>query len=276
MTLAVGRRIAGLGLSAVVLTAGSLWIGHQAEAPTADEAIEAGAPIASFNDLVAWLRRPTTTTAQPTATTRPEVTTTTMAPPTTTTAAPVTTVAPSATTAPVTPPTRPVPPTEAPATTVAPPPTTTAPAPPPPSGGAPAATQADLLAQVNARRATGLNCGGVWFPPVPPLTLQGTLGAAAQGHADDLATRNYFSHTGLDGSSPADRITAAGYRWRAWAENIAAGQVTTTAAITGWFNSPGHCENFMSSTVTQVGFGLAQNPSSTYRIYWVADMARPF
>jgi uncharacterized protein YkwD len=120
-----------------------------------------------------------------------------------------------------------------------------------------------------------MSCGGVWYPAVPALSLQGTLGSVAQAYADDMATYSFFSHTGRDGSTPADRITAAGYRWQAWAENIAAGQATTTAVVTAWFNSTGHCENFMSSTVTQIGFGLTQNPSSTYRIYWVADMAAP-
>jgi uncharacterized protein YkwD len=269
MTINLRRRMAGLGVAAVVLTAGSFWIGHQAE-PRSDESVAAAEPIASFNDLLAWLRRPTTTTtARPTTTTvRP---TTTTKPPTTTTVAPTTTKPPVTTTTvrPTTTTVRPTTTTVAPTTTAAP--ATTVPA----SGGAATATQLDLLAQVNARRATGVSCGGTWFPAVPALSLQGNLGTAAQNYAVDMATYNYFSHTGRDGSSPGDRITAAGYRWQAWAENIAAGQQTTTAVVTAWFNSTGHCENFMSSSVTQIGFGLAQNPSSSYRIYWVADMGRP-
>ena len=132
-----------------------------------------------------------------------------------------------------------------------------------------------MLARVNAVRATGTSCGGVGYAAVPPLVLQATLIQSAAGHAVDMATHNYFSHTGLNGSDPGARITAAGYRWQAWAENIAAGQPTAAAVVAAWFASPGHCENFMSPTVTQIGFALATNTASTYGTYWVADLGRP-
>jgi uncharacterized protein YkwD len=90
-----------------------------------------------------------------------------------------------------------------------------------------------------------------------------------------MATYGYFSHTGRDGSDPGTRLGRAGYRWSAWAENIAAGQPSATDVVNAWFGSAGHCQNFMSSAVTQVGFGFAQNPSSTYKSYWVSDLARP-
>jgi uncharacterized protein YkwD len=128
---------------------------------------------------------------------------------------------------------------------------------------------------VNAKRASGTTCGGTAYPAVPPLSLQANLATAADGHARDMATNNYFSHTGLNGSTPGTRISATGYRWSAWAENIAAGQTTPASVMAGWFASAGHCANFMSSAVTQVGFGKAEKPSSTYRVYWVADLARP-
>jgi uncharacterized protein YkwD len=110
---------------------------------------------------------------------------------------------------------------------------------------------------------------------VPALTIDSRLTSAAQGHAQDMASNNYFSHTGLDGSSPVDRIGAAGYHGTGWAENIAGGQTSVDEVMTAWWNSAGHCADFMASFVTQIGFGLATNPSSTYRTYWVADMARP-
>jgi uncharacterized protein YkwD len=191
--------------------------------------------------LATTTTRPTTTTQAP-ATTLPPTTTTTR-PPTATTAAPTTTVAP----------------------------TTTAPT----SGGMPSSMAAELLARVNAKRATGTTCGGVAHPAVPALTLQGQLATAADGHARDMATNNFFSHTGSNGSDVGSRITATGYRWQALAENIAAGQTTPQSVIDALFASAGHCVNFMSTAVTQIGFGRAENPASRYRIYWVADMGRP-
>ena len=246
-------RIAGLGVAVVVLLAGWGTTSPQHEATTEETPTERVA----FSWWPSWwIPRTTTTTRPPTTTTRPPTTTTLApttpkAPTTTTTKAPTTTAAPTT--------------TQAPATTVAPPPT----------GGLTSAQQSEMLSLVNAKRATGTTCGGVAYPAVPALSIQGQLTSAAAAHAKDMATYNYFSHTGRDGSSAGTRITRTGYVWRAWAENIAAGQQTPAAVIQAWFASAGHCQNFMSSNVTQIGFGKAENLSSTYKIYWVADLARP-
>jgi uncharacterized protein YkwD len=37
------------------------------------------------------------------------------------------------------------------------------------------------------------------------------LGVAAQSHANDMVTNNFFSHTGSNGSQLDDRVEAAGY-----------------------------------------------------------------
>jgi uncharacterized protein YkwD len=132
-----------------------------------------------------------------------------------------------------------------------------------------------MLGLVNAKRAAGTTCGGVAYAPVPALSLNGALTRAADGHATDMATNNYFSHDTLGGLDPAARILAAGYNILYWAENIAAGQPTPASVISTWFNSAGHCVNFMSGNVTQIGFGEAENAASTYKIYWVADLGRP-
>lgn len=269
MTNARGR-IAGLGVAAVLVLSGFQWNAVQnASAGSPERAVSAAKLRTTFR---------TTTTAQ----TRSRVPRPQPAPATTVTPAPTTTKAPATTVPPAPTTTRPPTTTVPPAPTTTRPPTTTSLLPPttappaPPSGGyLSSLTQTDMLAQVNARRASGTTCGGVAYPPVPALSLQGNLRAAADAHAADMATNNYFSHTGRNGSNPGDRITAAGYRWSAWAENIAAGQGTAILAVNGWFASAGHCVNFMSSAVTQIGFGGADNPSSTYRIYWVAELGRP-
>jgi uncharacterized protein YkwD len=135
--------------------------------------------------------------------------------------------------------------------------------------------QQQLLGMVNAKRAAGATCGGTAYPPVPALSLDATIVKASDAYAADMATHGYFSHTGRDGSDPGQRLSAAGYRWSAWAENIAVGQATPEAVVAGWFGSTGHCTNFMRSEVTEVGFGMVDNPASAYRYYWVADLSRP-
>ena len=94
---------------------------------------------------------------------------------------------------------------------------------------------------------------------------------AARLHAQDMADNNYFSHTGLNGSSFMDRILAAGFTGTCpCGENIAAGNSDASSTMTQWINSPGHCENMMGD-YTKIGVGYAYNANSTYHHYWVQD-----
>ncbi len=47
--------------------------------------------------------------------------------------------------------------------------------------------------------------------PQPPLAWNAQLAQSAQGHSQDMANNQYQSHTGSDGSSPGQRMQAAGY-----------------------------------------------------------------
>ena len=135
----------------------------------------------------------------------------------------------------------------------------------------PGVTIAEAVAKLNAARATGRMCGTTWYPAAPPVQWNEALAKAASGHSKDMATNNYFSHTSLDGRSPGTRITAAGYNWSAYGENIAAGQSTMDAAMTAWLNSPGHCKNIMNARYKDYGAGCAYTSSSRYRTYWTQD-----
>ena len=56
-----------------------------------------------------------------------------------------------------------------------------------------------------------------------PLSVSATATRVAQKHAQDMATNNFFSHRGSDGSTGVSRLTAAGCRGTR-AENIAKGR----------------------------------------------------
>lgn len=131
--------------------------------------------------------------------------------------------------------------------------------------------QQEILTYINQARSKPCQCGTTTYPAVPALTLDSRLNSASDKHALDMATYNYFSHTGRDGSQPWDRMTREGYVWRAAGENIAAGYTTTRAVVDGWLKSPGHCANIMSASFKNVGVGYAYGASSTYKYYWVTD-----
>ncbi|WP_240625601.1 CAP domain-containing protein [Spirosoma pollinicola] len=131
--------------------------------------------------------------------------------------------------------------------------------------------QQEVLTYINQARSKSCQCGTTVYPAVPALTLDAQLNTASDKFAVDLATYNYFNHTGRDGSQPWDRMTREGYAWRAAGENIAAGYTTTRAVVDGWLKSPGHCANIMSANFKNVGVGYGYSSTSTYKNYWVTD-----
>jgi len=130
--------------------------------------------------------------------------------------------------------------------------------------------QAEAMQFVNAQRAAGASCGGRGaFAPAPLLAWSVPLDRAALAHSDDMVAHDYFGHTGSDGSSAGQRAAAAGYAWRTWGENIAAGQTSVAATMAGWMASDGHCANIMNAAFRDIGLACVSGAAGNgYRSYW--------
>jgi uncharacterized protein YkwD len=125
--------------------------------------------------------------------------------------------------------------------------------------------QSLLLSLVNQVRKSGCNCGVTAMPPEAPLTWNDLLAQVALDHSLDMETNNYFAHNNLQGKTPGDRITAAGYHWKTFGENIAMGYGSEQAVMNGWLNSEGHCRNIMGKDFVEIGVGRSGN-------YWTMDL----
>ncbi len=153
-----------------------------------------------------------------------------------------------------------------------------APASSPPQASAPTGCQLsqlqqDLLDETNRRRQQGQRCGFSNMPPVAPVSWDCRLGAAAQGHSDDMARYSFLEHTGSDGLKLIDRLGAQGYNPQAWGENIAQGQKTVGEVVDDWVQSTGHCKILMSQDY--VHMGAAMSTSADGDTYWTQDFAAP-
>ncbi|HZB42066.1 MAG TPA: CAP domain-containing protein [Ilumatobacter sp.] len=119
-----------------------------------------------------------------------------------------------------------------------------------------------VLGMVNtARRNAGL----------APVAWDARVAVAAQTHSVDMAAMNRLTHAGSDGSDAGDRLLRAGFVWRAWGENVAAGQSSVRLAFDAWMSSAGHRAQILG-TFTVIGLGAAEGSSGT--IYWTLDLAR--
>jgi len=114
---------------------------------------------------------------------------------------------------------------------------------------------------------------------LPAYIPHSQLHAAAQAHSTDMACNGSFSHTGSDGSSVGDRVSAEGYSWSSVGENIyATGDTSTEAprlALDWWMASPPARANILSEEYAEIGIGYVHVPGSPFGGYFTAIFARP-
>jgi Ca2+-binding RTX toxin-like protein len=135
---------------------------------------------------------------------------------------------------------------------------------------------ADLNRNLPAGTITGL--------PLQVLAPNELLNNAAAAHSQWMLSTDIFSHTGVDGTSPKDRMTAAGYTFSgSWAagENISwTGSFPTspdlTAAIDaqhqGLFLSDGHRANILDGFFREIGLGQEAGQFLYQGTNWNASM----
>ncbi len=111
-----------------------------------------------------------------------------------------------------------------------------------------------LIASTNNQRAANA---------LGSLSLNGQLNSAAQAKANDMVSRDYWSHNTPEGNAPWIFITNAGYSYNRAGENLAYGYATSNDTIVAWMNSPSHRENLLETHFTEVGFGIANAPNYT-------------
>jgi Ca2+-binding RTX toxin-like protein len=128
----------------------------------------------------------------------------------------------------------------------------------------PAAEAARLGIALNA----GLAAGQITAAAKQPLAANELLKDSALAHSDWMIANDVFSHTGVGGSNPGDRMAAAGYifsgSWT-WGENIAwsgttgtpDGDAYTLTLADNLFRSAGHRLNILNGDFREIGTGIA-------------------
>lgn len=104
------------------------------------------------------------------------------------------------------------------------------------------------------------------------LSKNWQLSRVARYKSQDMATKNYFSHTSPTYGSPFTMMQNFGIKFSAAGENIAMGQQTPQAVMNAWMNSPGHRSNILSPAYNQIGVGLAKNKAGV--CYWTQQFIK--
>lgn len=140
---------------------------------------------------------------------------------------------------------------------------------------------------VYATRSPSLNVANVLsstYPARAPILHHHDLARAARFHAQDMATKNYFSHTSQDGSSFGTRIRRYYTASSTLGENIAAGNVDPISTMHQWLcdasggaccpdgqSCDGHRRGIMNGSYRALGVGYGYAATAQYDHYWVQD-----
>jgi serralysin len=117
----------------------------------------------------------------------------------------------------------------------------------------------------------GLDPGQITTAAKQPLAFNPQLMDAASAHSSWMLANDTFSHTGADGSSPGDRMAAAGYKFTgnwSWGENIAWYGTTGTPDVQSFvttdydnlFHSAEHRLNTLNDGFREIGIGIVSGP----------------
>lgn len=97
-----------------------------------------------------------------------------------------------------------------------------------------------------------------------PLKMNTELSKMAMAKAQDMYNNNYFDHQSPTYGSPFDMMNSFGITYKTAGENIARGQTSPTEVMNQWMNSPGHRQNILDSSFTQIGVAY-------YNSEWVQE-----
>ncbi|HEX7057243.1 MAG TPA: peptidoglycan-binding protein [Bacilli bacterium] len=88
------------------------------------------------------------------------------------------------------------------------------------------------------------------------LAINLELARTARIKSREMVDKHYFSHQSPTYGSPFDMMRSFGISFTAAGENIACNQ-SVAAAHQALMNSPGHRENILNASFTQIGIGIA-------------------
>ncbi|GJD18147.1 Allergen V5/Tpx-1 related [Rivularia sp. IAM M-261] len=100
-----------------------------------------------------------------------------------------------------------------------------------------------------------------------PLKNNERLAEVARKYSKKMAEKNFFSHTGIDGSTLASRVEASGIIYWLVGENLFKGtnlNEPVSIAVEGWLESPGHRANILRPPFNETGVGVWRIKNTYY------------
>ena len=109
-----------------------------------------------------------------------------------------------------------------------------------------------------------------------PVKYVYELSVAAQNHTADMGAYQFTSHSGSDGSYPAERLLWHRYQGAYADEATAWGFEHVYQAVEFWVNSPDHRRIILNQWATDVGVAFTTDFNAPNVWYWTAEFGNAF
>jgi uncharacterized protein YkwD len=93
------------------------------------------------------------------------------------------------------------------------------------------------------------------------------LAVVARHYSEQMAQKNFFSHTSPEGSTMVQRVKKAGIFYLMIGENLFMCTnipQPVPSAVQGWMDSPGHRENILRPEYRETGLGVWRKGNTYY------------
>lgn len=126
--------------------------------------------------------------------------------------------------------------------------------------------QSDTIAQMEAKIRQRINTIRQEYG-LNQLQANEKLALVARAYSQQMAEKNFFSHTGPNGDTLAQRVRSAGISYRLVGENLfksTNAPQPVSLAVEGWMDSPGHRENILRTGFSKTGVGIWRDGNTYY------------
>lgn len=104
------------------------------------------------------------------------------------------------------------------------------------------------------------------------LRLNQDLSVAAEKKAYHMFENDYWAHISPSGVEPWDFILGESYDYTYAGENLAKNFSTSKEVVEGWYRSPTHKSNLLSSNYDEIGFAVVNGTLNGYETTLVVQM----
>ncbi|EEY57235.1 uncharacterized protein PITG_11061 [Phytophthora infestans T30-4] len=118
-----------------------------------------------------------------------------------------------------------------------------------------------MLSAVNAKRAE---------KGLAAVCINTKLAAAAQVHAEDMATNNFIGTSSTDGSGQLERLEAQNLTVTAAAELVGAGYTSVNSVVAAWLKAS---SDYIYADYPFIGPGYKYDKTKQYKHYYVLGLS---